>query len=120
MPILQEGDDLEVLTKALQARLLDAVRIAGNAGNWDTIKNSEPSNAFRKRVVAAIDEIARQHVNERVLVFAHGGVINAYVAEVLGLEREFFFPCANTSITVVRSSVDTRVLFILNDIAHLS
>jgi 2,3-bisphosphoglycerate-dependent phosphoglycerate mutase len=54
-----------------------------------------------------------------VLVFAHGGVINAYAAEVLGLTRDFFFPCANTSITLVRIAGRTRVLYMLNDVAHL-
>jgi 2,3-bisphosphoglycerate-dependent phosphoglycerate mutase len=54
-----------------------------------------------------------------VLVFAHGGVVNAYVAEVLGLKVDFFFPAGNTSITVVRSTGKHRVLYILNDLGHL-
>jgi len=53
------------------------------------------------------------------LAFAHGGVINAYVAEVLGLKKDFFFPAANTSITIVRTSDKHRVLYVLNDIAHI-
>ncbi|MBO0795965.1 MAG: histidine phosphatase family protein, partial [Ktedonobacteraceae bacterium] len=56
---------------------------------------------------------------ERVLIFSHGGVINAYAAEVLGLDRDFFFPSANTAITVVRASGTQRVLYTMNDIAHL-
>ena len=115
----QDGDDLEVLTKALQARQLEIVRIAGTTGNWDTIPGSEPSKEFRKRVVTALDEIANRHIGERVLVFAHGGVVNAYAAEVLGLEREFFYPAANTAISVVRVAGSQRVLFTLNDLAHL-
>ncbi|HLI87153.1 MAG TPA: histidine phosphatase family protein [Ktedonobacteraceae bacterium] len=120
LPDVKEGDNLDALTQALQERQLEIVRIAGATGNWDAIKNSEPSRAFRERVVGAIDEIARRHIGQRVLIFAHGGVINAYAAAVLGLQREFFFPCANTSITVVRVSGDTRVLYVLNDIAHLA
>jgi len=119
LPSPEEGESLEALTEALKLRQMEIVRIAGAAGNWDAIKDGEPSKAFRKRVVEALGEIVKQHIGERVLVFAHGGVINAYVAEVLGLEREFFFPCANTSITVVRASADIRVLYVLNDIAHL-
>lgn len=115
----QDGNDLEVLTKALQARQLEIVRIAGTTGNWDTIPGSEPSKEFRKRVVTALDEIANRHIGERVLVFAHGGVVNAYAAEVLGLEREFFYPAANTAISVVRVAGSQRVLFALNDLAHL-
>ena len=118
-PLPAGGEDLDALTKALQERQIDIVRIAGTSGNWDAIENSEPSKAFRKRVVVALDEIASHHIGERVITFAHGGVVNAYVAEVLGLEKDFFFPAANTSITVVRVSVKHRVLFVLNDLAHV-
>jgi len=116
----QDGNDLEALNKALQERQLEIVRVAGTTGNWDAIAGSEPSREFRKRVVTALDEIASRHIGERVLVFAHGGVVNAYAAEVLGLEREFFYPAANTAICVVRVAGTHRVLFTLNDLAHLA
>ncbi len=119
LPLPPDGNDLAALTQALQARQVEIVRVAGNTGHWDTIKDSEPSQEFRKRVVDALDEIARHHMGERVLAFSHGGVVNAYVAEVLGLERDFFFPAGNTSITMVRVAGNHRVLFVLNDIAHL-
>jgi len=118
-PLPQDQNDLAALTKALQERQIDIVRIAGSTGHWDDIENTEPSREFRRRVVEALDEIARHHIGERVLVFAHGGVVNAYVAEVLGLQRDFFYPAGNTSITVVRAAGKQRVLYVLNDIAHL-
>ena len=118
-PLPNDNQDLEALSRALQERQRDIVRLAGETGHWDAIEGSEPSKAFRQRVVHALDEIANRHIGQRVIVFAHGGVINAYAAEVLGLERDFFFPAANTSITVVRVSGKQRVLFILNDIAHI-
>jgi len=116
----QDVNDLAALTQALQTRQHEIVRIAGDAGNWDAIEDSEPSKQFRQRVVRALDEIAHHHIGERVLAFAHGGVVNAYVAEVLGLERDFFYPAGNTSITIVRVAANHRVLFVLNDIAHLA
>jgi probable phosphoglycerate mutase len=119
IPVIKEGDDLETLTQALTARQIDIVRIAGSTGHWDDVPGSEPSQVFRKRVVDGIDGIASKHRGQRVLVFAHGGVINAYAAEVLGLTKEFFFPCANTSITLVRVAGKTRVVYMLNDVAHL-
>lgn len=119
-PLPGDGTDLAALAKALQERQIAIVRIAGEAGHWDSIPNSEPSKAFRKRVVAALDEIANKHIGQRVLAFAHGGVVNAYAAEVLGLEKDFFFPAANTSITVVRVSGKHRVLYGLNDIGHIT
>ena len=118
-PLPKDGKDLTALYEALQARQIDIVRIAAETGSWDSIPGSEPSIAFRKRVVDAIDDIAHKHIGERVLIFAHGGVVNAYAAEVIGLDKDFFFPAANTSITVVRVSGKNRVLFILNDVAHI-
>lgn len=118
-PLPTDIQDLTALTQALQKRQAELVRLAGSAGHWNVIPDSEPSQAFRQRVVEAIDGIARQHAGERVLIFAHGGVINAYVAETLGLQKDFFFPAANTSITVIRASGQQRVLYVLNDLAHL-
>ncbi len=119
IPPFKEGDNLAELTRALQDRQMEMVRIAGNSGSWDGVSTGESSKGFRQRVVQAIDAIVSKHIGERVLIFCHGGVINAYTAEVLGLEKDFFFPCANTSITVIRANTEARVLYILNDIAHL-
>jgi len=112
--------NLATLTKALQERQLDIVRVAGETGHWDGIPDSEQSVAFRSRVVETVDEIVSKYIGQRVLVFAHGGVINAYIAEVLGLQKDFFFPAANTSISIVRAaSTKHRVLYVLNDIGHI-
>jgi probable phosphoglycerate mutase len=119
MPTVKEGDNLAVLTKALQARQVEIIRGAGSTGSWDTLPGSESSKAFRKRVVDSIDEIANNHIGQRVVLFTHGGVINAYAAEVLGLDKEFFFPSANTSLTLFHVAGTKRVLYFLNDIAHL-
>lgn len=119
LPLPTDGQDLAALSQALQERQREIVRKAGARGSWDAIPGSEPSSAFRQRVVQALDGIARQHKGGRVLVFAHGGVLNAYAAEVLGLERDFFYPAANTSITIVRVADRQRVLYVLNDIGHI-
>ncbi|HVB73373.1 MAG TPA: histidine phosphatase family protein [Ktedonobacteraceae bacterium] len=118
-PLPDDKNDLESLYQALHERQRDIVRLAGESGSWDAIPDSEPSKAFRGRVVEAFDEIANRHIGQRVLAFAHGGVVNAYAAEALGLERDFFFPAANTSITVVRVAGKKRVLYIMNDIGHI-
>jgi broad specificity phosphatase PhoE len=118
-PLPEEIHDPVALTNALQQRQAEVVRRAASAGNWDAVPDSEGSRSFRLRVVTAIDQIASRHLGERVLIFAHGGVINAYVAETLGLEQDFFYPSANTSITVIRVSRQRRVLYVLNDLAHL-
>ncbi len=118
-PLPTDHHDLSALTAALQARQAEVVRLAAGSGHWDAVPDSETSREFRQRVVTAIDGIVHQHRGERVLIFAHGGVINAYIAEVLGIERDFFFPCGNTSITVARVNSTRRVLYVLNDLSHL-
>ena len=118
-PLPDDSQDLAALTKALKERQLDIVRVAGETGHWDAIPDSEQSIAFRKRVVETLDEIASKHIGQRIIAFAHGGVINAYIAEVLGLQKDFFFPAANTSITIVRASYKHRVLYVLNYIGHI-
>ncbi len=118
IPLPGDGD-LEALSQALHERQNQIVRLAGATGNWDDIPGSESSKVLRQRVVGALDTIANKHIGERVVAFAHGGVINAYVAEVLGLDKDFFFPAANTSITVVRVAGKHRVLYVLNDLAHV-
>ncbi len=119
LPLPEDGQDLDTLSQVLQERQREIVRKVGETGSWDAIPGSEPARAFRQRVVEALDSIARGHKSERVLIFAHGGVINAYAAEVLGLERDFFYPAANTSISIVRVRDKHRVLYVLNDIGHL-
>ncbi len=119
LPAVKEGEDRTGLSKALQERQIEIVRRVATNGSWDSIPDSESSAAFRARVIQAIDEIASKHIGERVLVFAHGGTINAYASETIGLERDFFFPCANTSITMLHVNGAHRVIFVLNDVAHL-
>jgi broad specificity phosphatase PhoE len=96
-----------------------SINIAAQAGHWDVIPGAESSKGFRARVVTTIDSIVEQHIGQRILIVAHGGVINAYAAEVLGLSQEFFFPCVNTSVTVVRANAQERVMYVLNDFSHI-
>ncbi len=119
LPTIKEGEDRTELSKALHERQVEIVRRVAIDGSWDSIPDSETSAAFRARVIQAIDGIANKHVGERVLIFAHGGTINAYASEAIGLERDFFFPCANTSITMLHVNGRQRVVFVLNDVAHL-
>jgi broad specificity phosphatase PhoE len=53
-------------------------------------------------------------------VFAHGGVINAYVGELLGLGQEMFFLPENTSLNSVDVDGETRTVRFLNDVLHLT
>ena len=104
---------------ALRARLDEIVRLVAVSGYWSSIPGSEPSTDFRARISLAIDGLAARHAGQRMAVFSHGGVINGYLAITLGLERDYFFPVLNTSVSVVRVQGSRRVLVGLNDICHL-
>ena len=114
------NDNLVALSKALEERQIEIVRMASSSGNWDSLQTSEPSKAFRQRVVAAIDGIAQRHIGDRVLIFAHGGVINAYFAHLLQLDFPMFFEPAYTSISrVLASSGGHRQVKSINEHAHV-
>lgn len=118
-PALPDGATPADVAAHLRDRLrLIAVQAAA-AGVWSSIPGTEPRDAFRARVVAAHDALAAQHPGGRIACFGHGGTINIYLAEVLGIERDFFVPVANTAITIVRVKGKQRVLLALNDVCHL-
>ena len=77
-------------------------------------------DAFVARVVEAMTEIATAHAGQRVGVVCHGGVINVYLSQVLGLDRLLFFPPSYTSVSRVAISDDGRTgLLSLNETGHL-
>ncbi len=112
-------DDPAEVSKLLRRRLREIANIAVGGGRWSAIPGSEPSAQLRARVQAAVARIHQRHSGERVAVFSHGGAINAYFAELLGLDRDYFFPAANTSVSVARVLGERRLLMALNDISHL-
>ena len=57
-------------------------------------------DAFRARVRAAVDDVAGAAEHEdTVVVFSHGGVINAVLHEILGTKRVLSFPIDYVSVT---------------------
>jgi broad specificity phosphatase PhoE len=58
----------------------------------DFYDDSVNQDAFRRRVVAAIDAIAGDHPDDQVAVVTHSGVINAYAGHVLGQDKAFWLP----------------------------
>ena len=88
-------------------------------GRWDAIPGGEGDDLFRTRVAAVIDQLAQEHSGECIAVVAHGGSINAYVAQLLGVHRSLWFTVENTSITVVRIGQHGATLVTVNDCHHL-
>jgi 2,3-bisphosphoglycerate-dependent phosphoglycerate mutase len=118
-PDLQAQLTPDEVAKLLRDRLREIAVIAVTTGNWSSIPDSEPSAVLRARTLAALQRLADTHPGRRVAAVSHGGAINACLAAILGIERDYFFPAANTSVSVVRMQGERRMLFALNDIAHL-
>jgi probable phosphoglycerate mutase len=93
--------------------------VFAETGRWDDVPGSEGDDALRARVWGAIEDIVSAHADHTVAVVAHGGVINAYLAEVTGNHRSFFAAIENTSVTVVRANRDLRMIVVMNDCSHL-
>jgi 2,3-bisphosphoglycerate-dependent phosphoglycerate mutase len=88
------------------------------SGNWSEL-GIDPE-IFVERVVGSIDAIAGRHPSERVALVCHGGVVNVYVAHLLGLDTLLFFEPAYTSISrVLVSREGVRSLRSLNETGHL-
>lgn len=88
-------------------------------GRWDGIPGCEGDVAFRSRVAGVIDDLAARHRDETIAVVAHGGSINAYIAEIMGITRSLWMSVENTSITVVRVADHGHTVVTANDCHHL-
>lgn len=88
-------------------------------GRWDGIPGGEGDDEFRARVAGVIEQLVPQHRGQTIAVVAHGGSINAYVAQLLGMHRSLVFTIENTSITAVRVGAHGPTLVTVNDCHHL-
>ncbi|MFQ6399085.1 histidine phosphatase family protein [Nocardia sp. KC 131] len=79
------------------------------------------ADAFRTRVRDAVLEIAATtDPTDTVAVFAHGGVINVVLQEVLGLARPLTFPIDYCSITrILYSRTGSRTAATVNENGHV-
>lgn len=115
------GDDLppEEVLKRIKAALHEIAVVAVTSGTWNSLPGAEPSSELRARMVGVVRRLAAVHPGHRIALVSHGGAINAYLAAVLGIQRDYFFPAANASISSVRVRDERAMLLGLNDIAHL-
>lgn len=88
-------------------------------GQWTATHETEEE--FIHRIVASIEEIVERHSSQRVLVVCHGGVINAYVASILGLanKRGFFYPNYTSIHRIAAARSGERSVVTLNETSHL-
>lgn len=95
-------------------------RVRNQEPIWRHAPGAEELAPFRARVRGAIEAILARHPEGDVLVVCHGGVINAYVAQILGIDHEMFFIPENTSLNSVAVHGDLRRVRFLNDHLHLT
>ncbi|MFM7755544.1 MAG: histidine phosphatase family protein [Actinomycetota bacterium] len=89
------------------------------SGRWNETDESETE--FVERVVSSVESIIDRHSSQRVAVICHGGVINAYVARILGLgnQRGFFYPNYTSIHRIAAARSGERSVVTLNETSHL-
>jgi len=95
-------------------------RFRNHEAFWRHAPGAEDLDAFRERVTRGVERTLAANSEGNVYVFCHGGVVNAYVAPMFGLEQEMFFLPDNSSVNVIGIEGDRRSVRFLNDVRHLS
>jgi probable phosphoglycerate mutase len=86
---------------------------------WDVIPGAEPAADFAARLRGVVERIAAAHPDQRVAVFAHGGVIGEILAQATGSQPFAFSGADNASISHLVVMEPRWVLRRFNDTAHL-
>jgi uncharacterized phosphatase len=85
------------------------------------VPGTEPREAMRRRAMAGLVELARRYPGERLVVVAHGGVINAILAELsAGAIGSGKTTLANACISIVHLRGDEWQIEVFNLVAHLA
>ena len=98
---------------------------AANDPRWLEIaqggfSSDEIPEEFHARVLESIETIIDNHRGDTVVVTCHGGVINDYLAHVLGLSTsQFFYPNYTSIHRIAASSAGHRSVLSVNETSHL-
>lgn len=90
------------------------------SGEWEPGPESQAE--FNERTIGAIERIIGEHRGNRVAIVCHGGVINAYLSNMLDLAadtRGFFYPNYTSIHRVAAASSGERSIVTLNETSHL-
>lgn len=102
-----------------EEELRDRAEEFAKTRKWETFAFSETGEQLRLRVMPVIDQIIGRHPTGQVVVACHGGVINAIVGSLLGVEEDFFFRAAHCSIHRIKATAERSVVNTLNESHHL-
>ena len=98
-------------------RLVEMGMLLGDGGEFDF---KELPAAVIERMSAAVDDIARAHPGERVIVVTHGAAMILFLTHLLRLEPgQLRFLLYYTSVNVVRILGDRQMVGTLGDTSHL-
>jgi len=76
---------------------------------------------FADRVFGTVEGVVAAHPGQKIAVVCHGGVINAYLARVLGAPDSagFFYPNYTSIHRVAAARTGERQIITINETAHL-
>jgi probable phosphoglycerate mutase len=114
MPLDSRPQDIlgEAIQKGVWERFMQTRK-------WDSYPATESSVEFRRRVGIGIEAAVVAHPGETVVVACHGGVINAYLADMLDLTEDMFFRPAHASVHRILFKDQRRVIHSLNETHYL-
>jgi 2,3-bisphosphoglycerate-dependent phosphoglycerate mutase len=89
-------------------------------GQWFAEAVDIDPDAWATTVVVAVERVIAENAGRTVALVAHGGVVNIYLAHILGIDRAMFFEPAYTSISrVLAARSGERQLRSVNETAHV-
>ncbi|WP_426572974.1 histidine phosphatase family protein [Aquihabitans sp. McL0605] len=86
---------------------------------WLSPEAEAGRQAFRAGVITTIDAIVERHQDQRVALVCHGGVINAYLSDILSLPGTMWFEPAYTSVSRAVAVGSHKQVVSLNESPHL-
>jgi probable phosphoglycerate mutase len=90
------------------------------AGEWFADAVNIDPEAWAEAVVVAVERVIADNPGRTVALVAHGGVVNLYLAHILGIDRPMWFEPAYTSISrVLAARSGQRQVRSVNEAAHV-
>ncbi|TMK86497.1 MAG: histidine phosphatase family protein [Actinobacteria bacterium] len=86
---------------------------------WDVVPGAESMESFGGRLRGVVDRIAAAHPDQRVAVFAHGGVIGEILRQTTDSRPFAFVGADNGSISHIVITDERWILRRFNDTSHL-
>lgn len=113
---------MEGLTrKEIEYRFKDTFKAYANRKSDYNIQNGESLIAFSERVINTVNEIAEKYRNKKLLIVAHGGVLDCIIRYIfkIDLDLERGFTVYNTSVNTISIGNNKWILEEWGNIEHI-